>query len=104
MKIPESIHQLFWEYDTETIDTVKHADVILYRIMERGGWAEMVWLLNTYTKQDIADFLERKGKRLLTPRELNYWALICDVPVEKRYQWVKEVRESQSEWAKRYTH
>lgn len=104
MKLPESLYPLFWEYDVTTIDTVRHTDVIICRIMERGTWAAMEWLLQNFSKSEIAGFLERKGKRLLPPRELNYWAMVCDLPSDKRHKWVKEARENRNEWRSRVAH
>jgi hypothetical protein len=103
MNVPESIAPLFYEYEPDSIDKAVHADVILHRIMERGDWQAMKWLLNTYTKEEISSFLERKGKNLLSPRELNYWALMCDIPSRERDRWVKELKESRNEWRLRHS-
>lgn len=103
MKIPESLFSLFWEYDPEKIDTIQHASQIMARIMERGRWTDMIWLLNTYSRDEIIKFLERRGKNILPPRELNYWVFICNLPPEIRHEWVKSVREERHEWRTRYT-
>lgn len=104
MKIPEFLCPLFWEYDVETIDITMHADVIIGRVMERGTWAAMKWLLQNFSKSELAGFLERKGKQLLPPRELNYWAIICDLSPDKRHKWVKDARESNNKWRSRVAH
>lgn len=103
-QIPEFVFSLFWEYDKETINIFEHADLIIGRIMERGTWASMLWLRKTYSEKKLVSFLEKKGRQALSPRELNYWALIAGVPVEKREKWIKESREKPHVWGARHAH
>ena len=102
--LPESLFPLFWEYDPLRIDLVKHAGLIIGRIMERGSWASMLWLQKTYSRDQLVSFLEKKGHRMLPPRELNYWALVSDVDPVKRGKWLKKVREEPDVWENRYSH
>jgi hypothetical protein len=81
---PSSVARLFWEIDPASVDLQKHRDYVLERLMVRGGWDVMRWLRTTYSREDIADFLTRKGHRL-APRELAYWTLIAgnDIPQQQ---------------------
>lgn len=99
--IAEFLYPLFWEYDPGTVDVVKHADLVMGRIMERGGWAAMCWLRKTYTTEQLVSFLERRGKRVLPIRELNYWAVITEIPEEKKQMWFKEARKAPYVWRRR---
>jgi len=102
MKLPEFIFPLFWEYDPEAIDIVEHAGLIMDRIMERGSWASMLWLQRTYSKDQIVSFLEKRGNRILSSRELNYWALMGGIPSEKRQKWLEQGRHHV--WRGRHSH
>jgi len=102
--IPEFLFPLFWEYDPGTIDTAKHAGLIIDRIMERGSWASMGWLKKTYTKDQLVSFLENKGHRTLPLRELNYWALMSGIPLEKRRNWLKNTSKRHHVWRARHAH
>jgi len=104
MKLPEFIFPLFWEYDPETIDIVKHAGLIMGRIMERGSWASMLWLQRTYSKDQLVSFLEKRGNRILSSRELNYWALMGGIPSEKRQKWLEKARGRNDIWGSRHSH
>lgn len=99
--IPEFLHRFFWEYDPEEIDIHKHSDLIINRIMERGTWKAMFWLRSTYSQKMLSDFLYRRGSKILPFRELNYWALICDVPEETRQSWIRSRRQNQDVWQAR---
>ena len=103
-KIPEFVFPVFWEYDPGSIDVFKHADLIIGRIMERGTWASMLWLWETYSEKKLVSFLEKRGRRVLPPRELNYWAFMSGVSPEKIKIWVKESREKPHVWRARHAH
>lgn len=102
--LPESLFPLFWDYDPLEIDPIKHAGLIIGRVMERGSWASMLWLQRTYSRDQLVSFLEKKGHRMLPPRELNYWALVSDVDPVKRGEWLKRIREKPDVWENRYSH
>lgn len=77
--LPEVV-RLFWDVDPDTVDLERHRDYVMERVMARGGWEAMRWLRRTYSIEQMADFLVRKGHRL-APRERAYWALIADVEI-----------------------
>jgi len=76
--LPTYVAKLFWEVDPASIDIAAHRDYILERVMSRGGWAAMQWLMGTYSREDLADFLKRRGGKL-APRERAYWSVIAGV-------------------------
>lgn len=77
--LPRSVAQLFWDVDPASVDLKAHGDYVLERVMSRGGWAAMQWLRATYSRDELASFLERKGNHRLAPRELSYWSLIAGI-------------------------
>jgi hypothetical protein len=103
-EIPDFVFSLFWEYEKGTINIFEHADLIIGRIMEIGTWDVMLWLRKTYPDKKLVSFLERKGRQILSPRELNYWAFITGIPIGQREKWTKESRERPDVWGARYAH
>ena len=77
--IPAEHRWLFWDVDADSIDIDRHADYVLERVMLRGDWAAMRWLVQTFTADTLADFLARKQDRL-PPRERAFWSLIAGRP------------------------
>jgi len=102
--IPSSLHRFFWEYDPGKLDVDRHADLIMARLMERGSWQAMVWLRKTYPAAKIARFLEKKGWRVLAPREINYWALVCDLPENRKTELLHKSRQRDTIWSRRHEH
>jgi hypothetical protein len=76
--IPEALAWLFWEVDPATIDLERHRDYVLERIMTRGDWLAMRWLIAHVAKPQLAEFLSRRADRL-SPRDRAFWSLVADL-------------------------
>ena len=68
-----------WDVDVAAIDLDRHRALVFERVMSRGTWEAMKWLRGRYTKEALADFVRTRGHRVLSPRDLAYWALVSDV-------------------------
>ncbi len=88
--VPQYLFPLFWEYDPESIRLREHAHLVMARVMEWGNWRAMNWLGRVYSKQELVSFLSSRGRRILPPRELNYWALITGISDKERQKWIAE--------------
>jgi hypothetical protein len=77
--IPAELTWLFWDVDPATIDLDRHRDYVIERIMTRGNWLAMRWLVDHVANTHLAEFLSRGGHRL-PPRERAFWSLIAGVP------------------------
>jgi len=99
MPIPASICDLLWEYTVDgTVVDGPAENAVLERVMQVGGWDEMRWLLRTYGRRRLQEFLEDRGRRVLAPRELRFWAFVCGVPAEEQERWVTEARRRERMW------
>lgn len=80
--LPPSVERLFWDVDPADVDLDAHADYVMERVMSRGTLEAMRWLRATYSVEQMADFLERRGDRI-APRDRAYWRLIAGLPREQ---------------------
>lgn len=80
--LPDFVVRLLWDVDPSTLDVEHDCTLIFERVMSRGGWDAMRWLRGRYPKAQLAEFIRGDGGRRLSPRDLAYWALVCDVDVE----------------------
>lgn len=71
--IPRELYWLFWDADPARVGLATHPDYVLERIMSRGDWVAMRWLLRESTPAMRAEFLVRRGARL-APRERAFWS------------------------------
>jgi hypothetical protein len=99
MQLPSHVQNLLWEYDLDDPQVVERLDrVIVERVMERGVWASMRWLLEAYSRSELREFLETRGRRVLPPRELRFWSWATGVPDPVATSWVQEARERAEKW------
>lgn len=99
MEIPGTIRTLLWEYSLDEISSGKRwQSAIIERVMQRGCWDDMLWLLREFDRVRLRDFLEHRGRRALAPRELRFWARICEVPEIEQDTWVHESRTRERAW------
>ncbi len=79
--VPPEVAWLFWEVDVDRLDPHARPDYVIERVMTRGDWAAMKWLVATFSRAQLGGFLERKGHRI-PPRERAFWALITGTKVD----------------------
>ena len=77
--LPDDVARLLWDVELEGFDLERDRALVFERVMSRGPWAAMTWLRRRYPREALAAFLQTRGLRVLTPRDLAYWALVCDV-------------------------
>jgi hypothetical protein len=79
--LPEAVARLLWDVDFARFDLDRDRQLVFERVMTRGTWEAMKWLLRRYSRADLAAFVRDYGRRVLTPRDLAYWALVCEAEV-----------------------
>ena len=65
---------LFWDVDPKTIDTKKHSQYIIERVLEFGSDKNVKWLFNTYKPNLLKKVV--KQSRSLSPKTKSLWNLI----------------------------
>lgn len=99
MRLPEPVERLLWEYDLEALEEeAELPQIVIERVMARGGMEPMRWLMNATSPERRRRFLEERGRKVLAPRELNFWALFSSVPEERTAEWVRDARKREAAW------
>ena len=80
LELPQSVVRLLWDVDPAQLALPRDRDFLLERLMQRGTWEDMRWLLRTFERADLREFIERKS-HTLAPRERAYWALVTGAAV-----------------------
>lgn len=89
-EIPPSTRWLFPEYNFEGMSAEEFFPVIVERILNRGSWAEIRWLLERYGKERVAGWVQRHGYRRLDKRALHYWCWMLGVKEVRKPPWEME--------------
>jgi hypothetical protein len=71
---------------------------VIERVMTRGLWEDMRWLLATFGRERLREFLTRRGRRVLPPRELRFWGTVCGIAPADLDRWVGGARQRRGSW------
>jgi hypothetical protein len=72
---------LFWDVDARSFDPRKHADYTIARVLEYGDRAEVVWLKETFSEDEIRRVLCTESR--LSPKSATFWALVYGIPYDQ---------------------
>jgi hypothetical protein len=78
--VPKSSSAFFQEYRFETLDGVKHAALIMERLLAYGNRSEIRWLFDNYGLEEIRHWVKEHGDRLLPRRRYELWRVLFDLP------------------------
>ena len=87
--LPQSSEWLFPEYEFARMNPDDYAGVVIERILDRGSWAEIRWLLDRYGERAIARWVREHGYRRLDRRAFTYWRDMLGIKRYKVPPWEK---------------
>ncbi len=70
---PKSIHHVLWDLDTDALDVEADADSIIPRVLEHGGQADVVALIELYGLERIHRFFRDVGHPIVSDRTRKFW-------------------------------
>jgi hypothetical protein len=95
-EIPASTRWLFPEYNFALMTAEAFFPVIVERILNRGSWAEIRWLLDRYERECITQWVQRHGYRRLDKRALHYWCWMLGIQEVHKPPWLADKAGSQA--------
>jgi len=72
-RLPTRVRWLFWEMDFGRLDTRRHADYIIGRVVEFGRLEDVRWLIKTYGLERIHQFFRVAGDTEISLRTIAFW-------------------------------
>ncbi len=72
---------LFWDTPIEKIDTEKHKNYIIERVLSRGLLSDFYFLLQLYTSDEITDAV--KKSKVLDKKTVNFCSHYFKIPVNE---------------------
>jgi hypothetical protein len=70
-KFPFSVKNLFWDVDVELLDVQKHKCFIIERVLEKGSFTSVNWLLKNYKLKEISDIISNTSN--LSAPTITFW-------------------------------
>jgi hypothetical protein len=83
-QIPDSAKPFFQEYDVDLLDIDQHAVLIIERILAYGNRDEVRWLLKTYGRDRVRDWVAQSGIVRLSRRRYHLWCFVFHLQEQKR--------------------
>lgn len=99
--IPSRLQAVLWSTDIKHLDIVKDKGYIIHQIFAYGGWEDLLWVLEIYTKSEIINtftatpFKDYREKRFLfvknfilglKNRQMNELRYVKNIPRDIRYR------------------
>ena len=91
--IPSELRPHFQEYDLQSLDLDRDADLIIQRTLEYGTWDEIRWLVASYGADRIQTFVRVRGERMLSRVTFNYWRKLLGIRRWRHSPFAREARE-----------
>jgi hypothetical protein len=76
--IPSNLQALFWDTNLDTFMPEAYPDYTIFRVLELGDEAAVMWLRQTFSEAEIRRVL--RDERRLSEKSANFWALVYQIP------------------------
>ena len=80
MKFLSNPH-LFWDVAISSLDSKRHAQAIIERVIERGSWEEIKEVVNYYGKEKVTQTLRQA--RWLSDKTMHFASGYFMIPLEE---------------------
>jgi len=81
--LPPSVKAVLWSFDTGKVDVEAHKERIITNVLNLGTHAALLWLFETYPRQQIADVVAHPRPGEWNRKSLNYWSLVFGLEPQK---------------------
>ena len=92
--LPKEIQKLFWEYEFDEISLQNNRDLVINRVLTSGNWDAILWLRDEVGDSALKNWIVSHDGADLTPRQLRFWQIICDLPKSQVDTWIAALRSS----------
>lgn len=73
--MPKFLQKYFWEYEISSLGLEVHKKFIIERILEKGNWRAVKWILKSYGKDTILSVV--KSSDNISDKTRNFWVQIA---------------------------
>jgi len=97
--LPEHFRQYFWDCDFETVSWRKHKAEIVFRILVRGVFDDLMWIRNRAGDMWLRDWMTKRRGRGLDRPDVRFWGLLLKISPRVVTSWLND--ESRGIWDRR---
>jgi hypothetical protein len=85
---PECVSSLWWDVDASQLDTQRHRDFIIGRILASGTLDAIRWARSRYGDDGVREWIVRHEGRQLSGPQVRFWQAVIGLPVEQVNRWL----------------
>lgn len=102
VRLPMELKDLFWDYDFRHLEWDKDRDLIISRILDRGGLSALKCLRANISDEELREWILLRSGAGISPQRLRFWEIILKLPHRKVNAWLKSDRRAI--WDRRFVH
>ena len=77
--LPEFLKSNFWSYKLESLDKDKDKNLIIFNILNFGGYEAWLWLFKNYSHSQIKEAIKKSVATAWFKSSINLWQNVFDV-------------------------
>jgi len=81
--LPAAVRSTLWSYDLSGIDPQRDRELVITQVLNYGNWQAVLWLLETYGKEEVRKVVRKPRRGMWWPRALNFWLTMLDATIPK---------------------
>lgn len=91
-RLPAALRPLFWDLDAGRLTWDRDRDLVVGRVLARGGLKEGQILRRRLGDPTLREWVIRNEARGLSPARVRFWELVLALPRARADAWVRSAR------------
>lgn len=81
INLDDNLQRYFWDTDLSKLDMTKKSEFVIARLLDKGNFQAVRWVIKNYSKQEIIKTL--KTYRDFSLKSASFWALFYNIPLSE---------------------
>jgi hypothetical protein len=82
-RLPAAVRSTLWSHDLSGIDPQRDRELVITQVLNYGNWQAVLWLLETYGKEEVRKVVRKPRRGMWWPRALNFWLTMLGTSIPK---------------------
>jgi len=86
--LPAYVASLLWDVDATAVDSARHGDFVIGRVLSAGTLDALRWVRSRYGDDCIREWISRHEGRQLSGPQLRFWQTVIGLPDDQVDRWL----------------
>jgi hypothetical protein len=83
-----ALGSVLWDVDPARVSWRRHRDFLVRRVLSRGTWAQIQWLLDAAGDDVVRETIVRTRAKDLTRKQARFWQVILGIDEAEVTAWL----------------